>query len=78
MQHHGHFASLAPTILSLLGRLWVYLTLGATSISTEEAAPVLQGLAAQRRPRGAVDDGVARASVRVVVAIPTYQRGVCV
>jgi len=54
MQHHAHFAALAPSVLSMLSRLWVYVTLGATSIITEEAAPVLAGFAAHQRHLGVV------------------------
>ena len=59
MQHHGHFAALAPTILSTISRLWAYITLGATSIITEEAAPVLAGFAAHQRHLGVVQAAAA-------------------
>jgi len=35
--------------LSFLGRLWAYLSLGATGIITEEATPLIGGLAARSR-----------------------------
>ena len=35
--------------LSFLGRLWAYLSLGATGIVTEEATPLIGGLAARSR-----------------------------
>jgi membrane protein DedA with SNARE-associated domain len=59
MPQHHHFAHLAPTVLSMLSRLWVYVTLGATSIITEEAAPVLAGFAAHQRHLGVVQATVA-------------------
>lgn len=59
MQHHGHFAALAPTTLSTISRLWAYITLGATSIITEEAAPVLAGFAAHQRHLGVVQAAAA-------------------
>ncbi|HMA03688.1 MAG TPA: DedA family protein [Gemmatimonadaceae bacterium] len=58
-QHHAHFAHLAPTVLSMLSRLWVYVTLGATSIITEEIAPVLAGFAAHQHHLGVVQATVA-------------------
>jgi membrane protein DedA with SNARE-associated domain len=42
-------ASSHPGALSFLQRLWAYLTLGATGIITEEATPLIGGLAAQTR-----------------------------
>lgn len=36
------------TLLSKLSQLWAYVTLGATSIVTEEAAPVVAGFAAHQ------------------------------
>lgn len=42
-----HLAA-APTLLSRLSELWAYITLGATSIITEEAAPVVAGFAAHQ------------------------------
>jgi len=36
------------TLLSKLSQLWAYVTLGATSIFTEEAAPVIAGFAAHQ------------------------------
>lgn len=75
MQHHGHFASLAPTILSMLGRLWVYVTLGATSIITEEAAPVLAGFAAHQKHLGVVQAAAACAIGSWVADIALYALG---
>ena len=69
MQHHGHFAALAPTILSMLSRLWVYVTLGATSIITEEAAPVLAGFAAHQRHLGVVQAACAIGSWAADIAL---------
>jgi membrane protein DedA with SNARE-associated domain len=42
-------ATTHPGALSFLQRLWAYLTLGATGIITEEATPLIGGLAAQTR-----------------------------
>jgi membrane protein DedA with SNARE-associated domain len=39
-------ATAQPTTMSFLGRLWAYVTLGATGIITEEATPLIGGLAA--------------------------------
>lgn len=39
-------ASVAPELLSDLGRLWAYVTLALTGIITEEATPLVGGLAA--------------------------------
>ncbi|MEO6209957.1 MAG: VTT domain-containing protein [Gemmatimonadaceae bacterium] len=75
MQHHGHFASLAPTILSTLGRLWVYVTLGATSIITEEAAPVLAGFAAHQKHLGVVQAAAACAIGSWAADIALYALG---
>lgn len=75
MQHHGHFASLAPTILSMLGRLWVYVTLGATSIITEEAAPVLAGFAAHQRHLGVAQAAAACAIGSWAADIALYAVG---
>ena len=38
----------SPTLLSKLSHLWAYVTLGATSIVTEEVAPVVGGFAAHQ------------------------------
>jgi membrane protein DedA with SNARE-associated domain len=75
MQHHGHFATFAPTILSMLSRLWVYVTLGATSIITEEAAPVLAGFAAHQRHLGVVQAAAACAIGSWVADIALYALG---
>jgi membrane protein DedA with SNARE-associated domain len=42
-------ATTHPGALSFFQRLWAYLTLGATGIITEEATPLIGGLAAQTR-----------------------------
>jgi len=47
------------SLLSSLSELWAYVTLGATSIITEEAAPVLSGFAAHQRHLSAVTAAVA-------------------
>jgi membrane protein DedA with SNARE-associated domain len=52
--HHAHLAALAPSILSMLSRIWVYVTLGATSIIIEELAPVVAGFAAHQHHLGFV------------------------
>lgn len=39
-------ATTQPSTVSFIGRLWAYLTLGATGIITEEATPLIGGLAA--------------------------------
>jgi membrane protein DedA with SNARE-associated domain len=75
MQHHGHFAHLAPTILSMLSRLSVYVTLGATSIITEEAAPVLAGFAAHQRHLGVVQAAAACAIGSWAADIALYALG---
>jgi membrane protein DedA with SNARE-associated domain len=75
MQHHGHFAALAPTILSTISRLWVYVTLGATSIITEEAAPVLAGFAAHQRHLGVAQAAAACAIGSWVADIALYALG---
>ena len=75
MQHHGHFAAFAPTILSMLSRLWVYVTLGATSIITEEAAPVLAGFAAHQRHLGVVQAAAACAIGSWAADIALYALG---
>lgn len=49
----------ARSWLSHLGRLWAYVTLGATSIITEEAAPVVAGFAAHQHHLGVVQAAVA-------------------
>lgn len=41
-------------VLGFWGQLWAYVTLGATSIVTEEAAPLLGGIAAQQGHLGLV------------------------
>lgn len=41
-------AVIAHSLLSKLSHLWAYVTLGATSIFTEEAAPVVAGFAAHQ------------------------------
>lgn len=75
MEHHAHFAHLAPSILSLLSRLWVYVTLGATSIITEEAAPVLAGFAAHQHHLGVVQAVAACATGSWVADIALYALG---
>jgi len=75
MQHHGHFAALAPTILSTISRLWAYVTLGATSIITEEAAPVLAGFAAHQRHLGVAQAAAACAIGSWVADIALYALG---
>lgn len=75
MQHHGHFAHFAPTILSMLSRLWVYVTLGATSIITEEAAPVLAGFAAHQKHLGVVQAAAACAIGSWAADIGLYALG---
>lgn len=75
MQHHGHLAALAPTILSMLSRLWVYVTLGATSIITEEAAPVLAGFAAHQRHLGVMQAAAACAIGSWAADIALYALG---
>ena len=75
MQHHGHFSTLAPTILSMLSRLWVYVTLGASSIITEEAAPVLAGFAAHQRHLGVVQAAAACAIGSWAADIALYALG---
>jgi membrane protein DedA with SNARE-associated domain len=42
-------ATAQPTAMPLVGRLWAYVTLGATGIITEEATPLIGGLAAHDR-----------------------------
>ena len=42
-------ATTQPTTADFLERLWAYLTLGATGIITEEATPLIGGLAAHNR-----------------------------
>ena len=74
-QHHAHFVHLAPTVLSMLSRLWVYVTLGATSILTEEAAPVLAGFAAHQRHLGVVQAAVACAVGSWAADIALYALG---
>ena len=74
-QHHAHFAHLAPTVLSMLSRLWVYVTLGATSIITEEAAPVLAGFAAHQHHLGVVQAAVACALGSWAADIALYALG---
>jgi membrane protein DedA with SNARE-associated domain len=44
----------ASQMLGFWGQLWAYVTLGATSIVTEEAAPLLGGVAAQQGHLGLV------------------------
>ena len=44
----------AEQVLGFWGQLWAYVTLGATSIVTEEAAPLLGGVAAQQGHLGLV------------------------
>jgi len=46
-------------VLGFWGQLWAYVTLGATSIITEEAAPLLGGVAAQQGHLGLVRVAVA-------------------
>jgi len=75
MQHHGHLAAFAPTILSMLSRLWVYVTLGATSIITEEAAPVLAGFAAHQRHLGVFQAAAACAIGSWAADIALYALG---
>lgn len=75
MQHHAHLAALAPSVLSMLSRLWVYVTLGATSIFTEEAAPVLAGFAAHQHHLGVVQAVVACAIGSWAADIALYALG---
>ncbi|HMI58011.1 MAG TPA: DedA family protein [Gemmatimonadaceae bacterium] len=75
MQHHAHFAALAPSVLSMFSRLWVYVTLGATSIITEEAAPVLAGFAAHQHHLGVVQAVVACAIGSWAADIALYALG---
>lgn len=51
-QHMAMAAHLAPSILSMLSRLWAYVTLGASSIIIEELAPVVAGFAAHQHHLG--------------------------
>lgn len=44
----------SESVLGFWGQLWVYVTLGATSILTEEVAPLLGGVAAQQGQLGLV------------------------
>ncbi len=74
-QHHAHFAHLAPTLLSMLSRLWVYVTLGATSIITEEAAPVLAGFAAHQHHLHVVQAAMACAIGSWAADIALYALG---
>ncbi|HEV7706493.1 MAG TPA: DedA family protein [Gemmatimonadaceae bacterium] len=75
MQHHAHLAALAPSVLSMFSRLWVYVTLGATSIFTEEAAPVLAGFAAHQHHLGVVQAVVACAIGSWAADIALYALG---
>ncbi|MDQ2766111.1 MAG: gamma-glutamyltransferase, partial [Gemmatimonadota bacterium] len=77
MQHHAHFAALAPSVLSMFSRLWVYVTLGATSIITEEAAPVLAGFAAHQHHLGVVQAVVACAIGSWAADIALYALSGC-
>jgi len=53
--HHIALAAhLAPSFLSMLSRIWVYVTLGASSIIIEELAPVIAGFAAHQHHLGFV------------------------
>lgn len=47
------------TLLGLLSRVWAYVALGATSIVTEEVAPVVAGFAAHQGHLGLVRAGMA-------------------
>lgn len=75
MPHHAHFAAIAPTVLSMISRLWVYVTLGATSIITEEAAPMLAGFAAHQHHLGVVQAVVACALGSWAAEIALYALG---
>src|ERR1700712_4761501 len=75
MGDHAHFAHLAPSILSMLSRLWVYVTLGATSILTEEAAPVLAGFAEHQHHLGVVQAAVACGAGSWAADIALYALG---
>jgi membrane protein DedA with SNARE-associated domain len=75
MTHLPLFAAIVPTVLSTLSRLWVYVTLGATSFITEEAAPVLAGFAAHQRHLGVVQAAVACALGTWVADIALYALG---
>ena len=48
----AHAAAAAPTLLSHLSDRWAYVMLGATSIITEEIAPILGGFAAHQHDLG--------------------------
>lgn len=49
----------AEPVLGFWGQLWAYVTLGATSIFTEEAAPLVGGVAAQQGHLGLVRVAIA-------------------
>lgn len=59
----------------MLSRLWVYVTLGATSIITEEIAPVLAGFAAHQHHLGVVQATVACAIGSWAADIALYALG---
>jgi membrane protein DedA with SNARE-associated domain len=62
-------------VLSMISRLWVYVTLGATSIITEEAAPMLAGFAAHQHHLGVVQAVVACALGSWAADIALYALG---
>jgi membrane protein DedA with SNARE-associated domain len=59
----------------MLSRLWVYVTLGATSIITEEIAPVLAGFAAHQHHLGVVQATAACAIGSWAADIALYALG---
>jgi membrane protein DedA with SNARE-associated domain len=73
--HVPVMTTIAPSILSLLSRLWVYVTLGATSIFTEELAPVVAGFAAHQRHLGVIQAMVACAVGSWVADVALYALG---
>lgn len=68
-------AVIAPSILSMLSRIWVYVTLGATSIIIEELAPVVAGFAAHQHHLGFVRAIIACAVGSWVAGIVLYALG---
>jgi len=62
-------------LLGKLSALWAYVTLGATSIITEEAAPVLAGFAAHQGHLGLIRGGLSVAIGTWVADIGLYALG---
>jgi membrane protein DedA with SNARE-associated domain len=63
------------SFLSILSRLWAYVTLGATSIITEELAPVVAGFAAHQGHLGVVQAAAACAVGSWAADIALYALG---